>query len=69
MDQYERDRGNHGKVGAVLKELAPGSRTDFALGDLVRLTSDPSKTGAIIERTAGHPEGRYTVFVDGEQAR
>jgi len=41
------------------------SRTGFALGDLVRLASDPSKTGAIIERTAEHPEGRYTVFVDG----
>ncbi|MDX9724718.1 MAG: helicase-related protein, partial [Myxococcota bacterium] len=35
------------------------------VGSVVRLKSDPSRFGAVIESMPGHPEGRYTLFIEG----
>jgi len=65
------------KALGVGREQTPAERTEresiarettatpFSVGTVVRLKSAPSKTGAIIESLEGHPEGRYTLFIDG----
>jgi ERCC4-related helicase len=40
-------------------------RTEFQIGQIVLLKSNPSLQGAIIEVIPGKPESRYSVFLDG----
>src|SRR5260370_6359200 len=40
------------------------SSTEFAIGQLVALRSDPTRVGAIINILPGSPEDRYLVFLD-----
>ncbi len=73
IEEFKQEILNTGREQAAPTEAAASpaavaeSHTGFTLGDLVRLASDPSKTGAIIEKAEGHPEGRYTVFIDGSR--
>src|ERR1700680_2638479 len=45
------------------EEIAPSS-TEFAVGQLVALRSDPTRVGAIINVLSGTPEIRYLVFLE-----
>lgn len=48
------------------KPEVPAS-TAHAVGNTVRLKSDPATCGAVLRVKEGEPENRYTVFVDGQQ--
>ncbi len=44
------------------------SQTEFQVGQIGALRSDPEKTGAVIAVTPSSPENRYSVFHDGNTA-
>src|SRR5713226_273850 len=45
------------------------SSTEFAVGQLVGLRSDPTRVGAIINVLPGTPENRYLVFLETRPPR
>ncbi|MFL5624264.1 MAG: DEAD/DEAH box helicase, partial [Ktedonobacteraceae bacterium] len=47
-----------------LDKGTPGSSSEFTIGQLVALRSDPTHVGAIINILPGSPENRYIVFLD-----
>ena len=40
--------------------------TEFAMGQIICLKSNPTVRGAVVGITPGEPENRYSVFIDGE---
>jgi len=56
---------------ATLQQRAapqPDRQTTYAPGDVIRLRTNPSKSGAIISAIPGEKETRYQVFLDGGKA-
>ena len=51
---------------AEKKDQSEGSRTRFEIGDVVRIKSDQSLTGAIVSVQFDEIESRYDVFHDGK---
>ena len=49
---------------AMHDALSLSSTTEFIVGQLVALRSDPTRVGAIINILPGTPENRYLVFLD-----
>lgn len=45
---------------------AAGSDTEFALGQIVQLKSDPAMRGAVVFSIPGKPENRFQVFIGNE---
>src|SRR3989440_11130108 len=61
----------HNKENALFAHHLPldentshASSTEFAIGQLVALRSDPTRVGAIINIVPGTPENRYLVFLE-----
>src|SRR2546427_4611148 len=46
------------------EKISRSSSTEFAIGQLVALRSDPTHVGAIINILTGSPENRYLVFLN-----
>src|SRR5260370_32060423 len=44
--------------------ISRSSSSEFTIGQLVALRSDPTHVGAIIHILPGSPENRYIVFID-----
>ena len=55
-------------IPALTPTPVPERVTAFVPGDLVRLTADPSKSGAVTAVLTGDKETRYHVFHDGKVA-
>ena len=53
------------KQPAVLASVSPQPTTEFVVGEIVCLVSDPSVTGAVVSIIPSNPENRYAVFHDG----
>jgi ATP-dependent helicase HepA len=47
---------------------SPASSTEFAIGQLVALRSNPTRFGAVISILPGIPENRYLVFLDNRSS-
>jgi hypothetical protein len=50
------------------EEGSLASSTDFTIGQMVALRSDPTRVGVIINVFPGTPENRYHVFLDNTPA-
>jgi ATP-dependent helicase HepA len=48
----------------LVENTSRSSSTEFAIGQLVSLRSDPTRVGAIINILPGTPENRYLVFLE-----
>jgi len=53
------------EVQSVITEKTHTQSTEFQLGEIVCLRSDPAVEGAIVSITPGVPENRYAVFASG----
>jgi superfamily II DNA or RNA helicase len=65
MEETERQENTVFAHKIPLEEnTSSSSSTEFAIGQLVALRSDPTRVGAIINILPGTPENRYLVFLE-----
>lgn len=55
-----------GAVEEISFQEIPRLKTEFELGQMVHLTSNPAMRGAVVSLIVGKPENRFLVFMDGE---